>query len=164
MTSCLEDDRFGNGGRRARVRPLWCGQHLCKAALPPFVSFATRLSSLRSREKALGKHTKQEMRNEQKLTKRIMMKETLTRSKGTKSPVTDAQAIEIASPKPLCTRSIASRAASAQIEATSSRRHPFASVSSPSTSRTDNTAPPATTIGVDCSYRSTNPRAGSPPL
>lgn len=137
----------------------------CAKLLYPHLCRSQRVCpSLRSREKALGKHTKQEMRNEQKLTKRIMMKETLTRSKGTKSPITDAQAIEIASPKPLCTRSIVSRAASAQIEATSSRYHPFASVSSPSTSRTDNTAPPATTTGVDCSYRSTDPRAGSPPL
>jgi hypothetical protein len=103
-------------------------------------------------------------RREQKMAKRTTTEETLTRPKGMKSAVTDASAIEIASPKPLSIRSMVSRPASARSRTNSNRCHSSTSASSPPTGRTGNALPPATTASTACSRRPAEPGAGSDTL
>lgn len=57
--------------------------------------------SLRSSKKALEKEDHINSLDEQKIVEKVTIKGILTRPKGAKSPITDARAIETASPKPL---------------------------------------------------------------
>jgi hypothetical protein len=100
--------------------------------------------------------------DKQKIMERATTKEILTHPKGSKSPVTDAQAVEITSPKPLSMRFTVSRAMLTRTEADLSRLHSSAFASLPSTSRAGNATQLATMADVVCSRRPTDPRAGCP--
>jgi hypothetical protein len=131
-TPCLEGDISRSRGRKAHALPLWRGRHSCRAASPPPESFAVPPPEPSLEQEGARERDHTNNMDKQKIMERTTTKEILTHPKGTKSPIIDARAVEIASLKPQSMHLTVSRAASTQSDADSSRLYSSASTLLPS--------------------------------